>query len=385
VNVLIAQSGGPTPVINMSLRGAVEQAVQLDNIQHVYASRNGIEGLLNDQIIPLEGKLAELERASLQPGSVLGASHYLLQDGDLEHIVQRLEQLKVDIFVFIGGNGSSRMVQALHRLTRSMGKTGIRFVHVPKTIDNDLLGTDHTPGFASASKLVSHMVQWIGLDMAAMKAYDKVGIVEVMGGNAGWLAAASALYKQDESAFPQLVYMPKEETDIEHFLALTERAYADYGQVMVVVPDHIKFRNIQSDQRGNNQLRTYLNTGISASLASVVRERLGLKTRVTNPGVLYRSASGMVSQCDLEESYRLGAEAIRFAAEGRSGGMAGLTRISDAPYASTVEWMELDAIAGKEKLLPQTFWDAERHMPTAAFRAYMTPLVDGQIFNPVSL
>jgi len=385
VNVLIAQSGGPTPVINMSLRGAAEQAVQLQGVRHVYASRNGIEGILNDEIVRLEEKLPELAQASLQPGSVLGASHYLLKEGDLEKVIVRLEQLEVGIFCFIGGNGSSRMVLALHRLARAMGKNDIRFVHVPKTIDNDLLGTDHTPGFASASKFVSHMIQWIGLDMAAMKAYDKVGIVEVMGGNAGWLAAASALGKKDESAFPQLVYMPEEETDIEHFLALTEKAYSNYGQVMAVVPDHIKFRNIQSDQKGNKQLRDRLNTGISANLAAAVRERLGLKTRVTNPGVLYRCASGMVSKLDRDEAYELGAQAIRFAAEGLSGGMAGLDRISDEPYRSRVEWVDLEQIAGKEKYLPKAFWDAERNMPTPAFRTYMSPLVDEQLPFTVSL
>lgn len=384
MNVLIAQSGGPTPVINMSLRGAVEQAVKLKNIKHVYASQNGVEGILNDQLIRLEGRLTELEQASQQPGSVLGASHYLLVDGDFERIIHRLDQLQVNIFCYIGGNGSSRMVKALHHLALSMGKS-IQFVHIPKTIDNDLLGTDHTPGFASASKLVSHMIQWIGMDMTSMKAYDKVGIIEVMGGNAGWLAAASALGKQNESAFPQLVYMQKEETDVEHFLGHTEKAYRDYGQVMIVVSDHAKFRNIQSDQTGNKQIRDNLNTGISANLAAVVRERLGLKTRITAPGVLYRCASGMVSQCDMTEAYRLGAEAIRLASEGLSGGMVCLTRVSNNPYLCHIEWTNLDDIAGNERHLPQEFWDDERQMPTPAFRDYMLPLVDGQIFHPVVL
>jgi len=384
VNVLIAQSGGPTPVINRSLQGAVEQAVRLKGINHVYASRNGIEGILNEQLVLLEGRLAELEQASLQPGSVLGASHYLLADGDFERIIHRLEQLQVNIFCFIGGNGSSRMVKALHQLALSMGKN-IQFVHIPKTIDNDLLGTDHTPGFASASKLVSHMIQWIGMDMASMKAYDKVGIVEVMGGNAGWLAAASALGKKNASAYPQLVYMPKHETDVEHFLAQVEEAYLSYGQVMAVIPDHIKFRNIQSDQTGNKQIRERLNTGISGHLAAAVRERLGLKTRVTAPGVLYRCMSGMASRCDMTEAYRLGAEAVRFASEGLSGGMVRLRRVSNDPYHCDIEWIELDDIAGKERYLPPEFWDAEQQMPTREFREYMLPLVDGQVPEPVSL
>jgi len=384
VNVLIAQSGGPTPVINMSLMGAVQQAVKLKNIKHVYASRNGIEGLLNDQVIQLEGRLAELESASHQPGSVLGASHYPVAEGDFERVIERLEQLEVDIFCYIGGNGSSRMVKALHHLAAAQGKS-MRFVHVPKTIDNDLLATDHTPGFASASKLLANMIQWIGMDMTAMKAYDKVGIVEVMGGNAGWLAAASALGKQNESAFPQVVYQPKAPVDVEHFLETVDRAYRDYGQVMIVVPDHIKFRDLQADQAGNQHLRNNLNAGISSNLAGLVRQHFGLKTRVTAPGVLYRCASAMVSECDREEAYRLGAEAIRMASEGMSGGMVGLHRVSNDPYHCTIKWVDLDEVAGKERYLPQEFWDEERQMPTAAFRAYMEPLLGGQVLQPVLL
>lgn len=381
MNVVIAQSGGPTPVINMSLRGAVEQAVKLDGIQTVYGSRNGVEGILENRLVSLKERLAELERASNQPGAILGGSRRVLSEEDLHAILSRLEEAKVDIFCYIGGNGSSRTVKELHHYAESAGKS-MRFVHIPKTIDNDLFGTDHTPGYGSAAKFVSQIVQWIGTDMLSMKTYDKVELIEVMGGNSGWLAAASALFKQDEGDFPQIVYMPEQETDAMTFLAQIENAYKSYGCVMAIIPDHMKIRDVQSDLTLNH-IRQGYNGGVSNNLAAMIRTQLGLKARVTAPGTLFRSAAGMASECDLSEAYRLGAEAVRLAAEGFSGGMVSLTRHSNDPYFCQVDWKDLKDIAGKEKTLPDSFWNMGKQMPTQAFRDYLTPLVDGQISPPV--
>lgn len=382
MNVIIAQSGGPTPVINMSLRGAVEQASRTDSIQEIYGSRNGVEGILDNRLIRLNDRLAELEQASLQPGAVLGGSRYSLREEDLQAIVERLEERNVRIFCYIGGNGSSRTVQALHRYASEAGKD-IRFVHIPKTIDNDLYGTDHTPGYGSAAKFVSHIVQWIGMDIVSMKTYDKVELIEVMGGNSGWLAAASALAKQKEGDFPQIVYLPEKGISLEALLEDVDKAYRRFGCAMMIVPDHLKISGLQSDMKPNHPRQGY-NGGISTKMAVEIRSRLGLKTRVTAPGTLYRSMSCLASECDLSEAYRLGAEAIKYAEEGRSGGMVALTRLSDHPYASRIDWSDLKNIAGKEKPLPDYYWDPVNQMPTEAFRNYLLPLVDGQILKPIS-
>lgn len=383
MNVLVAQSGGPTPVINMSLRGCVEQALATPGVRQVFGSRNGVEGILANRLIPLGGRLDVLEAASAQPGALLGGSRYALKEEDARQIIKTMEELDIGVFCYIGGNGSSRTVKVLHRLAREADKP-LRFVHIPKTIDNDLYGTDHTPGFGSAAKFIAQAVQWIGMDMRSLTSYDKVELVEVMGGNSGWLAAASALYKKSEGDFPQIVCLAERETDLETCLNQIESAYTHYGSVMMIVPDHMKIRGMQSDQTANHPRSGY-NGGISGNLAVAVRSRLGLKTRVTSPGTLFRCMAGLVSASDMSEARLLGAEAVRYAFDGYSGGMVSLTRISNTPYECKVDWADLDEIAGKEKPLPPHFWDYEKQMPTEAFREYLLPLVDGQPLPRVSL
>ncbi|WP_248924333.1 diphosphate--fructose-6-phosphate 1-phosphotransferase [Paenibacillus hamazuiensis] len=383
MNVMIAQSGGPTPVINMSLRGAVEKALGMEAVDKIYGSRNGVEGILHDDLVHLHEKAEDIRRASQQPGAILGGSRHSLTENEVAAIAEKLKELNVGIFCYIGGNGSSRTVKELHRHAVQNG-INIQFVHIPKTIDNDLYGIDHTPGFGSAAKFVSHMVQWIGMDMASMKSYDKVEIVEVMGGNSGWLAAATAIAKRDEADYPQIVYMPEQEVRLEEMLAQIETVYSKTGSVMMIVPDHLKIPGLRSDAALGHPRSGY-NGGISYKLAGEVKQRLGLKTRVTSPGTLYRTASCMASECDLSEAYRLGAEAVRFAAEGYSGGMVTLDRVSDSPYECRIDWADLEHIAGKERPLPAHYWDAQRQMPTPAFIDYILPLVDGQIIRPVIL
>jgi 6-phosphofructokinase len=376
INVVIGQSGGPTPVINASLRGAVEQALKNENIEAVYGTPHGLQGILNNQLIRLNDKLPEIRTASVQPGAVLGTSRHPLAEEEYAKIIQQLEQVNAKVFCYIGGNGSSRTVLALHRYASSLGKD-IRFVHIPKTIDNDLDGTDHCPGYGSASKFLSHTVQLFAADMLSLQTVSKVEIIEVMGGNRGWLPAASALFKKQETDYPDLVYLPDHPVEASAFLADVDNTFSRKGRsIIVIVPDHMKVNHLPTDAYAADDPIRGHNGGIGYRLSQYINGQLGIPTRVTVPNSLFRIASGFVSKIDYKEALWLGEKAIDYAMEGYSGGMVGLERQSLAPYRSAIQWVPLDHFAGKEKTFPASYWDKARHMPTQAFTDYLLPLID---------
>jgi 6-phosphofructokinase len=376
MNVVIGQSGGPTPVINASLRGAVEKALKHDQVDTVYGTPNGLQGILNHKLIRLNEKLPEICKASEQPGAILGTSRHPLAEEEYAKIIDELERVNAKIFCYIGGNGSSRTVLALHRYASAMGKD-IRFVHVPKTIDNDLDGTDHCPGYGSASKFLSHTVQLFAADMLSLQTVSKVEIIEVMGGNRGWLPAASALFKKQETDYPDLVYLPDHPIDADAFLADVDNTFSSKGRsIIVIVPDHMKVNHLAKDPYATEDPIRGHNAGIGFRLSQYINRQLKIPTRVTVPNSLFRIASGFVSRVDYQESLLLGDKAIDYALAGYSGGMVTLERQSSSPYVSRVQWAQLDDFAGKEKTFPTSYWDASRHMPTPAFVDYLLPLID---------
>jgi len=375
-NVVIGQSGGPTPVINASLRGAVEKAARSERIGDIFGTPNGLEGLLSGKLISLHDKLPSLERASEQPGAVLGTSRHPLIEEEYETILRRLEQVDARVFCYIGGNGSSRTVLALHRYAQSVGKD-IRFVHIPKTIDNDLEGTDHSPGYGSAAKFLSHTIQLIAADMISLRVKPRVEIIEVMGGNRGWLPAASALFKA-RYGFPDLVYMPDRTLDAHIFLSDVERAFSNDRSVMVVIPDHLHIEGLPRDAATIDDPVRRHNAGVGYRTANFLSAQGGFTTRMTVPNALFRIAAGLRSRQDAEEAYRLGEAAIDFALAGYSGGMVSLSRHTDVPYRCTVDWVDLEGVAGEEKPFPSSYWNAEQHRPTQSFLDYVMPLIDNE-------
>ncbi|PKG24660.1 diphosphate--fructose-6-phosphate 1-phosphotransferase [Niallia nealsonii] len=383
MNILIAQSGGPTSVINMSLYGAVRKAFAEKQIKHIYGSVNGIEGVLNDRLILLEKKLVEIEKASNQPGSILGGSRYSLQEGDLEKIINKMETFNIKVFYYIGGNGSARTVKALHHCAKHQGKE-LRFIHIPKTIDNDLYGTDHTPGYPSAANFLSHAVQWIGTDMESMKTYGQIEIIEAMGGNTGWLASASAIAKSSEEQYPQLVYLPEEKKSLSQILKEVESSYQKYGKLMMIIPDHFFIQGILSEASANTTRAGY-NGGVAYQLAAQIINNLGYKTKITIPGTLYRSAYSFTSKQDLKEARILGETAVEQAMKGISGVMMCIKRLSNKPYDVEIITKDLENIAGKEKAFPKEFWDKEKHMPTNKYKTYLLPLLEYSFLKPLTL
>jgi 6-phosphofructokinase 1 len=375
-NVVVGQSGGPTPVINASLRGVVEQALKAEQVDRIYGTPNGLSGILRNELIGLNGKLPQIRQAARQPGAVLGTSRHPLHESEYERIIANLEQADVKVFCYIGGNGSSRTVLALAEYARSKGKD-IRFVHIPKTIDNDLDGTDHTPGYGSAAKFLSHMTQWFAVDMVSLQTVPKIEIIEVMGGNRGWLPAASALFKT-RSGYPNLVYLPDKPVEAATILNDVESVFQRKESMMMMVPDHLRVNGLPTDPLAVEDRLRGNNTGIGFRLSQHITRTLGIPTRTTVPYALYRIAPGAVSAVDIEEAYQLGAKAVEYAAAGYTGGMVSLERVSAKPYLSRIRWVALDGVAGQEKTFPAAYWNADEHRPTAAFADYLLPLIDGE-------
>jgi 6-phosphofructokinase 1 len=382
-NVLVGQSGGPTPVINASLLGLVEQALRKENIETIYGTAFGVEGILNGKLIKLNDKLPALRKAATQPGAILGTSRYPLAKEEYATIINHLEKRKINIFCYIGGNGSSRTVLALHRYAQSMGKE-IHFVHIPKTIDNDLMGTDHCPGYGSAAKFLSHSIQLIARDITSLKMKPRVEMIEVMGGNKGWLPATSALFRHKESDFPDLVYLPEYPVDGDNFLSEVESALLDKQRsILVVIPDHLKVKNLPENSLIKNDSIRGNRAGVSFQLAQHIQINLGVEARVTVPNQLFRITPGLISRIDSVEAYCVGEKAIDFALLGYSGGMVSIDRVSSEPYLSTFKWTNLQDLAGLEKNFPQHYWDIENHVPTQDFIDYVYPLIDDERPNLV--
>jgi 6-phosphofructokinase 1 len=381
--MLIAQSGGPSPVINMTLLGAVDAALHTENIEHIYGSKNGIEGLLNNQLFSLNPLYDVIKKSSFQPGAILGGSRYSPTESELLSIVNILEELKIGIFCYIGGNGSSRTVKELHLRSEALGKE-IKCIHIPKTIDNDLEGTDHTPGYGSAARFIAQTVSWIGADMASMRTYDKVEVIETQGGNSGWLAASSALGKQHKEDYPQLVYLPDRKVTLEEFLESVESVYKSTKSIIAIVPDHLHVTGLRENHITDATGRRY-NGGIGYRLHQEINKNLGLKTRYTSPTTMFRTTQSLISLTDQKEAYQFGQHAIHLALNGLSGVMVSLSRISQSPYKYTFTHTDLLTNSIKEKPLPKYYWDENNNMPTTNFIKYATPLIDGEIQKAVDL
>lgn len=381
-NIMVGQSGGPTPVINASLLGVVEQALREEQIDRIYGTLDGLRGILQGKQVLLNDKLLELRQAARQPGAVLGTSRHPLKEEEYARILTELERLGVTQFFYIGGNGSSRTVLALSRFARER-KSAVRFVHIPKTIDNDLDGTDHTPGYGSASKFLSHVTQWFALDMLSLKTVPKIEIVEVMGGNRGWLPAASALFKKQASDYPNLVYLPDKPVADHVIFSDIQQAFDQSQSIMLMVPDHLQIEGLPRDSLAVEDQIRHNQDGIGYRLSRHITRSLGIPTRVTVPYALYRIAPGYLSQTDYEEAFQLGMKAVEFANEGRSGGMVSLQRIPQTSYSTRMVWVPLEGVAGKEKEFPAAFWNSREHRPTDAFRQYVMPLIDNQVPDPV--
>ncbi|HIC89708.1 MAG TPA: 6-phosphofructokinase [Anaerolineae bacterium] len=386
--LMVGQSGGPTPVINASLAGIIQEAKRHPEITHVYGLVHGIEGALKEELIDLDQESEEtLRLLPWTPAAALGSCRHKLSEADYEHILSVFRAYNVRFFVYIGGNDSMDTCYRISELAAA-NHYELLVMGVPKTIDNDLAFTDHCPGYGSAARFLALATRDTGRDLEAMATFDDVTILEAMGRNAGWLTAASTLGKESEDEAPHLVYVPEVPFDEAHFLDDVARIHGRLGRVFVVVSEGIRdaqgqFIGQQAVRGGGSDAFGHvvhaLTTGVAAYLTDVVRERLGLQARFLRPGLIGRAMSACVSETDRQEALRVGRDAVSHLAAGRSGFTVTLERVSNKPYACETGLARLSDVANAEKLLPREFVNEAGSMVTEAFREYALPLIDGPL------
>ena len=396
-NAIVGQSGGPTAVINASLYGVVYEALNREDIfGNVYGMINGIEGFLHDQLMdmkPLDTS-GELELIKTTPGSYLGSCRYKLPE-DLSDTVypklfEKFEKYNIGYFFYIGGNDSMDTVSKLSRYAASIN-SDIRFMGLPKTIDNDLVLTDHTPGFGSAAKYVASTVREIAIDASVYDNKQSVTIVEIMGRHAGWLTAASALARKFENDNPVLIYLPEVAFDQDAFIEKIKSSLETTSNLVVCISEGIHTADgtficelgseVDVDTFGHKML-----TGSGKYLENLVKERLGVKVRSVELNVSQRCSSAMLSKTDQKEAIASGSFGVTAAIKGETGKMVAFKRQSpltlDADYVLNYATEDVNEICNKEKTVPLEWISEDGSDVTEAFLAYARPLVRGNVLVP---
>ena len=391
-NAVVGQSGGPTSAINATLKGviaAAEAAREDGFIKALYGMRNGIEGFLEERLCDLFEEFKEprdLDDLAVTPSAALGSCRRRLNPhtDDPEtyrQIFSLFEKYDIRYFFYIGGNDSMDTVWKLSSYAEEFGHE-IRFIGVPKTIDNDLVGTDHTPGFGSAAKFVATTVKELLRDINVYTA-RAVTIVEIMGRDAGWLTSAAALPLLSGGVGPDLVYLPERVFSRERFLADLERKLSEHPAVLVAVSEGVRLADGsyvgEAAQSGSTDAfgHRYL-SGVGKALELLVKEKLGCKVRSLALSLPQRAAAHLASLTDLTEAEQVGAAAVRLATEGHTGVMAALVR-SEGDYAVTVVPRPVGEVANKIRTVPDAFLNAEGNGVTDACLSYLLPLILGEV------
>lgn len=394
-NVIVGQSGGPTAAINSSLAG-VYRTARDRGAGKVYGMLHGIQGLLQERYIDLSEYITsdlDTELLKRTPAAFLGSCRYKLPEihedrAVYDKIFEILEKLNIEAFIYIGGNDS---MDTIKKLSDYAIVTGFptRFVGCPKTIDNDLALTDHTPGYGSAAKYIGTSVKEIIRASFSLE-YSKglVSIVEIMGRNAGWLTGAAALAQGEDCTGPDLIYLPELPFDVEKFGEKVRDLLAKKSSVVVAVSEGIRLADGRYvcelgqsidfvDAFGHKQL-----SGTANYLASYIAGEIGCKTRAIELSTLQRAASHCSSRVDILEAYQVGGAAVKAADEGDSGKMVVLQRLSDDPYQASTEVKDVHKIANDEKLVPRSWVNEEGDYVTEDFISYVRPLIQGDV-SPV--
>jgi 6-phosphofructokinase 1 len=380
--VLIAQGGGPTAVINQSLVGAVLAARAQPGVVAVYGARHGVRGIVNEDLLDLSRESeATLEAVATTPSAALGSTRDKPDAAYCAQIFKVLQAHGITHFFNIGGNDSSDTVRIVGEEAQRVGYA-LRCLHIPKTIDNDLVENDHTPGFPSAARFVAQAFAGADLDNASLPGVY-VGVV--MGRHAGFLTAAAAALKQGQDDGPHLIYLPERAFDAERFLADVKAVQERLGRCVVAVSEGVHdasgvpllaqlAQTVERDAHGNVQLSG--SGALADLLCETIKARLKLKrVRGDTFGYLQRSFLGVVSDVDAREARGAGAAAVRFAfEEGRVGSVA-IQRLADAPYQSRYVLLPLSAVAGKTRTMEATFINAAGNGVTLAFHEYLRPLL----------
>ena len=387
-NCLIAQSGGPTSVINASLAGAISEALNHECIEEIYGGLNGVLGILNEQLIDLAAESQQTIRALRHtPGAALGTCRFKLKRAeDFDRVLEVFKTHNIRYFFYAGGNDSQDTADKISKLAAERGYD-LRVIGIPKTIDNDLVTTDHTPGYGSVIKYVATTVKEIACDNASMGRHDLVQVIEVMGRSAGWIAAGAALAKRrdDPASAPHLIYLPETPFTPEKFIADVQHVLQKQNYCVVVVgeglvdPDgnYVSTDSAGADAFGHSQLG-----GAGDYLRRLVEESLQIKSRSVKLGMSQRAAVHCSSQTDNDEAYLAGQAAVLAAVGGETDKMVTLVRGEGDTYTCETSLAPLSEIANGVKKLPEGWVNEDGVTMSYQFYKYALPLIQGEVAVP---
>lgn len=377
-NVLVVHGGGPTAVINSSLYGVIKQAKESGRIAHVYGAIGGSEGILKERFLDLMQFPEEmLQRLLTTPATAIGSSRYALESGDYKKMAEIFVRNQIRYVLLNGGNGTMDTCGKLYEACR---KSGIYVVGIPKTIDNDIAITDHTPGYGSAARYIAETTAEVGVDVKSLPIH--VCILEAMGRNAGWITAASALARKKAGDAPHLIYLPERPFREEEFLEDVGRLYEKQGGVVVVVSEGLK------NQAGDpivppifRSERAVYYGDVSAYLAGLVIRKLGIKARSEKPGICGRASVALQSPVDRDEAVLAGCEALKAAMEGESGVMVGFVRENEknGGYHVRTRLIPIRQVMLHERKIPAEYINERGNDVTEEFVKWCRPLIGAGI------
>ncbi len=383
-NLLIAQSGGPTAAINSSVCGIIVEAMKSNKIDGIFGAINGILGVLNEELVDLrqEDPLT-IQNLRKTPAAALGSCRYKLNERDYSRVMEVFAAHKISYFLYAGGNDS---MDTAHKVAQLAGERDydLHVMGVPKTVDNDLMATDHCPGYGSVARFNAIAVRDSGLDTESIYTTDTVKIIETMGRDTGWITASTAMERDGADSAPHLIYLPERPFVTGKFLEDVKSVYDRLGRVVVCVCEGLKDENgefvkastkqVDTDKFGHAQLG-----GVADYLTNLVSANLKLKARCDKPGTIQRVSMICASKTDLEEAYRVGQVAASKAVEGESDKMVTLVRRGNEPYECETGLVELEKVALRTKKVPDEFISKESNFVSEEFLEYARPLIGGPL------
>ena len=381
-NLLIVHGGGPTAVLNASLYGAVKEAKKSGKLEHIYGAENGTGGVLEERFLELGNIPEEKLKLLLQtPGTAIGTSRDPIWQEDYEKMADILVKKKIKYVLFNGGNGTMDTCGKLHKTCQKRG-LDVKVMGIPKTTDNDIAVTDHSPGFGSAARYMAACTQELAADVRSLPIH--VVVMEASGRNAGWITASSALAGEKGYA-PDLIYLPERAFDEDKFIEDVKKLLEKKSGILVVASEGL------TDKDGKPIVKPVFKTeratyfgDVSSHLANLVIQKLGYKARGEKPGLLGRASIFMQSQVDIEEAQLAGELACRAALEGESGKMVAFSRVSENPYEMKPFLVDIDEVMMYERKMPDEFINEEGNGVTQAFLDWCRPLIGEELPDMIS-
>lgn len=382
-NILIVHGGGPTSVINASLYGAVKEAKKYKEIEHIYAAKNGTGGLMREELIELENIPDEkLELLLNTPGSAIGTSRDQIEQAEYDRMIEVLIKKNIKYVLFNGGNGSMDTCGKLYKNCQARG-LDIRVMGIPKTHDNDIAITDHSPGYGSIARYMAQSVKEVAADVKGLPIH--VVVVEALGRNAGWTTAASALADDGDGVGPDLIYLPERPFDEDRFLDDVKKLLEKKSGIVVVASEGLR------DKDGKPIVEPIFQVGratyfgdVSQHLANLIIKKLGYKARGEKPGLVGRAAAHEQSPVDREEAVLAGKMACEAIMNGESGKMVAFERVSTEPYEMRPFLVDIDKVMMYERTMPDEFINEEGNGVTEAFKEWCRPLIGGELPKMIS-